>query len=81
MELYHTKNEATGRAAADPEIKKAVQAEKFKWFTLQNDPATGKRSQIMQLNRPKEGIPELDISARRMVPGKEPIQIKSGVLF
>ena len=31
LELFHTMNVALGKPTADPEIKKAVAAEKFKW--------------------------------------------------
>ena len=37
--------------AADPSIKKALADMKYRWKNLSNDPITGKRSQIMQLNK------------------------------
>jgi hypothetical protein len=37
---------------ADPDVKNAFTKVGFKWKTLSNDPVTGKRAQVMQLNRP-----------------------------
>jgi len=37
---------------ADVDVKNALSKCGFKWKTLSNDPVTGKRAQIMQLNKP-----------------------------
>ena len=52
----------------------------FKWKTLSNDPNTGKRAQIMQLNRPANA-PEFDKVHRKMEPGVEPVTIKAGMII
>jgi len=38
---------------AEEKLKIALKAEKFKWKNLVNEPSTGKRSQMMELARPK----------------------------
>lgn len=48
----HIKDEETGKMAADPGVKTAYTSQAFKWKTLSNDPATGKRAQVMQLANP-----------------------------
>lgn len=53
FELFHTKDQ-TGALKADPNFKACLQKAGFKWKNLRNDPTTGKRSQIMQLDRPKD---------------------------
>jgi hypothetical protein len=50
LELYH-QTDAAGKIQADPDVKNAYAKAGFKWKTLTNDPATGKRAQIMQCNR------------------------------
>ena len=50
VEIYHIKDEGTGQIKADPHIKAVYAAKRFRWKTLTNDPTTGKRAQIMQLN-------------------------------
>lgn len=50
VELYHLKEE-DGKMQADPDVKNAFAKCGFKWKTLTNDPHTGKRAQVMQLNR------------------------------
>lgn len=52
VEIYHLKDEQTGKMQADVNVKNAFTKAGFKWKTLSNDPATGKRAQIMQANRP-----------------------------
>ena len=42
----------TEKLGAEPGLRDALKLEKFKWQSLINDPATGKRSQLMQLNKP-----------------------------
>lgn len=44
LELFHIKDEASGKIQADPDIKNAFSKVGFKWKTLSNDPNTGKRS-------------------------------------
>jgi len=50
IEIYHIKDEVTGQIKADPHVKAVYAAKRFRWKTLTNDPSTGKRAQIMQLN-------------------------------
>jgi hypothetical protein len=52
VEVMHIKDEETGKMAADPGVKTAYTSQAFKWKTLSNDPATGKRAQVMQLANP-----------------------------
>lgn len=52
VELFHLKEDASGKIQADIDVKGALTKCGFKWKTLSNDPATGKRAQVMQLNRP-----------------------------
>lgn len=47
LELFHLKDDATGKIQADPDVKSAFTKIGFKWKTLSNDPHTGKRAQIM----------------------------------
>ena len=47
VELFHLKDQESGKMQADPNIKKALADLKYRWKNLSNDPATGKRSQIM----------------------------------
>ena len=69
---------------ADDQIKKALAEMKYKWKSLQNDPATGKRSQIMELRKPT-GEAANDLPAfenpRNLELGKEPVTIKSGMIL
>ena len=70
--------------AADPVIKKALADVKFKWKSLVNDPSTGKRAQIMELKKPTgDAASELPAfeNTRNLQIGKEPITIKSGIIF
>lgn len=53
FELFHIKDES-GVLKADIKFKEVLQKAGFKWKNLCNDPSTGKRSQIMQLDRPKD---------------------------
>jgi hypothetical protein len=59
VDLYHFRPEGdtTSNPSADNDIKTALGMEKkgFKWKTLINDPS-GKRYQIMQMNKPKDLI-------------------------
>ena len=84
VELFHLKD-AEGKMAADPVIKKALADSKFRWKNLSNDPITGKRSQIMELKKPTTGEAAASLPAyentRNLQPGKEPVTIKSGVIF
>jgi hypothetical protein len=52
-ELFHIKDKS-GVLKADQRFKDTLQRAGFKWKNLCNDPSTGKRSQIMQLDRPKD---------------------------
>mmetsp|Transcript_31809 Transcript_31809/g.31100 ORF Transcript_31809/g.31100 Transcript_31809/m.31100 type:complete len:122 (+) Transcript_31809:846-1211(+) len=52
VQLWHVKDQEKDSMSLDPNIKTAYYSIGFKWKTLTNDPATGKRAQIMQLNRP-----------------------------
>lgn len=75
IDLYHFALEAEGQLKANAEIKEALVMKKlgFKWKTLINDPETGGRYQVMQMNRPKD----LPKKAQR----QEPITIKSALLL
>jgi hypothetical protein len=53
FELFHIKDKS-GVLKADQKFKDVLQRAGFKWKNLCNDPSTGKRSQIMQLDRPKD---------------------------
>lgn len=44
VEIYHLKDESTGKVQADPDVKNAFAKQGFKWKTLSNDPSTGKRA-------------------------------------
>lgn len=79
LELFHQQDEA-GKFQADPDVKNAISKIGFKWKTLSNDPNTGKRAQIMQLNRPSNA-PEFNKEHRKMEPGVEPITIKAGMIM
>jgi len=46
-------NPDTNKLVAEEKLKIALKAEKFKWKNLVNEPSTGKRSQMMELARPK----------------------------
>ena len=73
VEIYHLKDETTGKVQADPDVKTAFTKSGFKWKTLSNDPATGKRAQVMQANRP--ATIKYDGHLRNIVPGTEPLTI------
>jgi hypothetical protein len=80
LELYH-QTDAAGKIQADPEMKAAFTKVGFKWKTLTNDPVTGKRAQIMQLNRPATA-PKFEGTELRLVDaGKEPVTIKAGMVM
>jgi len=53
VEIFHQQHEG-GQFKVDPEVKLAFSGVGFKWKTLNNDPATGRRSQVMQLTLSKE---------------------------
>ena len=84
VELFHLKDQESGKMAADPAIKKALGEMKYRWKNLSNDPATGKRSQIMQLNKPTgeaaAHLPEFE-NVRNLSLGKEPVTVKSGIVL
>eukprot|EP00347_Sterkiella_histriomuscorum_P021246 403334687 len=80
VEIYHQKDEASGKIQADPDIKNAFTKCGFKWKTLSNDPVTGKRAQVMQANRPPNGI-AFDQAHRNIKSGQEPITIKAGMIM
>ena len=52
VELYHFKDDETGKINVDNDVKLAYAGKGFRWKTLTNDPATGKRAQIMELKNP-----------------------------
>jgi hypothetical protein len=86
LDIYHfrDKNAPQSSMRADPDIKAAIAMEKkgFKWKTLINDPETGKRYQIMQLNKPKDAQPNNYIeNNRKMKLRQEPLSIKAGMLL
>ena len=67
IEIYHLKDETTGQFKVEADVKNAFTAKGFKWKTLSNDPVSGKRAQIMQLNKPAtvgafENLRKLDIN-------------------
>ena len=66
IELFHITGE-DGKMNADPDVKNAFSKIGFKWKTLSNDPATGKRAQVMQLNR-FPNTPVFDPTYRNMEP-------------
>lgn len=79
IEIYHLKDETTGQFKVEVDVKNAFAACGFKWKTLSNDPITGKRAQIMQVNKPTtvgafENVRRLDIDS-------EPISVKSGLIL
>lgn len=84
LEQYHVKNPETQKLAADNGLKDALKVEKFRWQSLINDPASGKRSQLMQLAKPKgeaaASLPPYE-NTRGVQVGKEPITIKAGMLI
>ena len=84
VELFHLTDHETGKMAADPVIKKALAEVKFKWKNLTNDPVTGRRAQNMELKKPvgdaAASLPPYE-NTRNLVPGKEPVTIKSGLLL
>jgi len=49
LNLFHIKNNETGKTLADPEIKAILKLKKFKWKTVINDTATGQRSEILEV--------------------------------
>jgi hypothetical protein len=79
VELYHLKEE-DGKMQADPDVKNAFTKCGFKWKTLTNDPNTGKRAQVMQLNR-FPTTPAFDPKLRHMEPAQEPVTIKAGLIM
>mmetsp|Transcript_6778 Transcript_6778/g.8073 ORF Transcript_6778/g.8073 Transcript_6778/m.8073 type:complete len:96 (-) Transcript_6778:981-1268(-) len=80
MEQFHVPDPTTQKLQADPKLKDILKAQKWKWQSLINDPSTGKRSQFMQLLKPKEGAPEFE-NPRDLLVGKEPITMKAGMLI
>jgi hypothetical protein len=81
LEQYHVANPETEKLAADESLKAALKEAKFRWQNLQNDPKTGKRSQLMQLVKPKEDAAPPFENPRGLQIGKEPIVIKAGMLI
>ena len=83
LELFHIKNEETGRMAADDAIKKSLAELKYKWKNMIND-GSGKRSQIMELRKPTgdaaADLPPFE-NPRNLQLGQEPVTIKSGVIM
>jgi len=60
-------------------VKAAYQTVGFKWKTLSNDPTTGRRAQIMQLNKPPT-CPDFQ-NERKLDLGKEPLTMKAGLVM
>ncbi len=52
VEINHFK-ETSGTFKVDSHVKGVYTAKGFRWKTLNNDPSTGKRAQIMQLANPQ----------------------------
>lgn len=67
---------------ADVKFKEVLQKAGFKWKNLCNDPSTGKRSQIMQLDRPKDAtkIPAFE-NPRGLQIGKEPLTVTMSMIL
>ena len=55
VEINHFKDNS-GNLKVDNSVKSAFTTLGFRWKTLNNDPLTGKRSQVMQLDNPKGKI-------------------------
>ena len=79
VELFHISDD-TGKMQADPDVKNAFSKVGFKWKTLSNDPATGKRAQIMQLNRFPTS-PAYEPKMRHIEAATEPVTIKAGLVL
>ena len=79
VELYHISDDS-GKMQADPDVKNAFSKVGFKWKTLSNDPATGKRAQVMQLNR-FPNTPAYEPKARQIEAANEPVTIKAGLVL
>lgn len=81
IDLYHFKDES-GALKANQDIKVSLGMEKkgFKWKTMLNDPATGKRYQIMQMNKPKDLVVEPK-NDRKLTLKQEPITLKAAVVL
>lgn len=73
FELFHVKD-AAGALKADLQFKESLAKAGFRWKNLCNDPTTGKRSQIMQLDKPKDKslLPPFE-NDRQLQLGKEPL--------
>ena len=78
IELFYQKEAETGKFNAVPEVKTAFQKNGFKWKTLNNDPVTGKRAQVMQANR-FATTPAFE-NPRMLTAGQEPLTFKSGFI-
>ena len=63
VEVFHFVNEQ-GQMKVDPFVKECYAKMGFRWKMLTNDKATGRRAQVMQLMKPKEGCPEFDNSRK-----------------
>ena len=82
IDLYHFKDEESGTLKANQEIKDSLGMQKkgFKWKTMLNDPATGKRYQIMQMNKPKDLL-VITTNDRKLTIKQEPITLKAAQVF
>ena len=69
VEINHFKDQ-NGNLKVDNSVKNAYSAIGFRWKTLNNDPLTGKRSQVMQLENPKGKIQR-----------QEPFMIRSALVL
>ncbi len=78
IELLHLLQE-NGRFQAEPEIKKLFASQGFKWKTLSNDPVTGLRAQVMQLNR-FATTPAFQ-NPQGVMENQEPLTVKTGVIL
>ena len=69
--------------AAEENLKLALKVEKFRWKNLVNE-ANGKRSQMMELARPKgeaaDALPPFE-NPRGVQVGQEPVTFRSGILI
>jgi hypothetical protein len=78
IDLYHflDKDDPNAKVQkADAEVKEALIQNKkgYKWKTLLNDPATGRRHQVMEMPRPKDMPPPEH--------QKEPLAMKGGLIL
>lgn len=69
VELFHYTDREDNKMKCDPFMKQVYAEKRFRWKTLVNDPKSGKRAQIMQLNRTDK------------ITRKEPFEIKLALVL